>query len=52
VVIIALGASEVENKGLWVAGLGVGAQYRLIMLYSRVHESEADIIPESASKNK
>ncbi|MCW8833396.1 MAG: M48 family metallopeptidase [Colwellia sp.] len=41
---IALGASDVDNKGLWVAGLGVGVQYGLIMPYSRAHESEADII--------
>lgn len=41
---IALGASDVDNKGLWVAGLGVGIQYGIIMPYSRSHESEADII--------
>ncbi|MCI2284679.1 M48 family metallopeptidase [Colwellia sp. MSW7] len=41
---IAIGASEVENKGLWVAGLGIGVQYGLIMPYSRSHESEADIV--------
>lgn len=41
---IAIGASEVENKGLWVAGLGIGVQYGVIMPYSRSHESEADIV--------
>jgi len=41
---IALGASDIENKGLWVAGLGIGLQYGLIMPYSRSHESEADIV--------
>ena len=41
---VAVGASDVENKGLWMAGLGVGVQYGLIMPYSRSHESEADIV--------
>jgi predicted Zn-dependent protease len=41
---VAVGASDVENKDLWVAGLGIGVQYGLIMPYSRSHESEADII--------
>lgn len=41
---IALGASEIENKGMWVAGLGIGVQYGVIMPYSRAHESEADIV--------
>ncbi|MBL4823571.1 MAG: M48 family metallopeptidase [Colwellia sp.] len=41
---IALGASDVDNKGLWVAGLGIGIQYGVIMPYSRSHESEADIV--------
>lgn len=41
---IALGASDIDNKGLWVAGLGIGIQYGIIMPYSRSHESEADII--------
>lgn len=41
---IALGASDIDNKGLWVAGLGIGVQYGLIMPYSRAHESEADIV--------
>ena len=41
---IALGSSHVDNKALWVAGLGIGVQYGLIMPYSRSHESEADIV--------
>lgn len=41
---IALGASDIDNKGAWVAGLGIGIQYGLIMPYSRSHESEADIV--------
>lgn len=41
---IALGASDVDNKGAWVAGLGIGVQYGLVMPYSRSHESEADIV--------
>ena len=41
---IALGASDIENKDLWVAGLGIGVQYGVIMPYSRAHESEADIV--------
>ena len=44
---IALGSSEVENKGFWVAGLGIGVQYGVIMPYSRSHESEADIIGQN-----
>lgn len=40
----ALGASDIDNKELWVAGLGIGIQYGVIMPYSRSHESEADII--------
>ncbi len=41
---MALGVSDIDNKNLWVAGLGIGIQYGLIMPYSRSHESEADII--------
>lgn len=41
---VAVGMSDVENKGLWMAGLGVGMQYGIIMPYSRSHESEADIV--------
>lgn len=41
---VAVGASDLDNKGLWMAGLGVGVQYGVIMPYSRSHESEADIV--------
>jgi predicted Zn-dependent protease len=41
---VAVGAVDAENKGLWMAGLGLGIQYGVIMPYSRSHESEADII--------
>jgi len=41
---VAVGMTEVENKGLWMAGLGVGLQYGIIMPYGRAHESEADIV--------
>ena len=44
---VALGASDVDNKGLWVAGLGIGVQYGMIMPYSRSHESEADIVGQN-----
>ncbi|ALO33985.1 peptidase [Colwellia sp. MT41] len=40
----AVGMSDIENKGLWMAGLGLGLQYGVIMPYSRAHESEADIV--------
>ena len=42
-----LTSQEVENKGLWMAGLGVGIQYGVLMPYSRTHESEADIVGEN-----
>ncbi|MBU2869241.1 M48 family metallopeptidase [Colwellia sp. E2M01] len=40
----AAGMVEFENKDMWMAGLGMGIQYGLIMPYSRSHESEADIV--------
>ncbi|MEW6994343.1 M48 family metallopeptidase [Colwelliaceae bacterium MEBiC 14330] len=40
----AVGFSDLENKGLWMAGLGIGLQYGVIMPYGRSHESEADIV--------
>ena len=40
----AVGLTDVENKGLWMAGLGLGLQYGVIMPYGRSHESEADIV--------
>ncbi|MCM2679660.1 M48 family metallopeptidase [Echinimonas agarilytica] len=36
--------SDVDNKGAYLAVLGLGATYGLILPYSRVHESEADMI--------
>ena len=39
-----MGMTDVENKGLWMAGLGLGLQYGVIMPYGRAHESEADIV--------
>ena len=39
-----LGLQGIENKNLWMAGLGLGVQYGLIMPYGRTHESEADIV--------
>lgn len=41
---IALGASQRENNGLILAGLGLGAQYGILLPFSRKHESEADLI--------
>lgn len=40
----AVGFTDIENKGLWMAGLGIGLQYGVIMPYGRAHESEADIV--------
>lgn len=40
----AVGFTDIENKELWMAGLGVGLQYGVIMPYGRSHESEADIV--------
>lgn len=40
----ALAVSDVDNKGLLLAGLGVGIQYGVLMPYGRTHETEADII--------
>ncbi|MGL1956456.1 MAG: M48 family metallopeptidase [Colwellia sp.] len=41
---VAVGASDIENKDYWMAGLGIGLQYGVLMPYSRSHESEADIV--------
>lgn len=41
---VAVGFTDVENKDMWMAGLGVGLQYGAIMPYGRSHESEADIV--------
>jgi len=37
---------QVENQQMWMAGLGLGIQYGVLMPYSRLHESEADIVGE------
>lgn len=39
-----LGATQNENSALILAGLGLGAQYGVILPFSRKHESEADLI--------
>ncbi|KGJ95819.1 M48 family metallopeptidase [Thalassotalea sp. ND16A] len=39
-----MAASDVDNKALILAGLGVGVQYGILMPYGRAHETEADII--------
>ncbi len=42
---VLLGASEKNNNnGLILAGLGIGAQYGVLLPFSRKHESEADLI--------
>lgn len=41
-----MSTNNVQNKGLYMAGLGLGAQYGVLMPYGRAHESEADIIGE------
>ena len=44
---VLLAVSDIENKGMLMAGLGLGVQYGLVMPYSRSHESEADIIGQN-----
>jgi len=39
-----LDSQNIENKNTWMAGLGLGLQYGVLMPYSRMHESEADIV--------
>ena len=41
---ILLGTEQDENTALIMAGLGLGAQYGVILPFSRKHESEADLI--------
>ncbi len=41
---VALGVSQSENNGLILAALGLGAQYGIILPFSRKHETEADLI--------
>ncbi|TLU62019.1 M48 family metallopeptidase [Thalassotalea litorea] len=39
-----LALSDVDNKALIMAGMGIGVQYGVLMPYGRTHETEADII--------
>ena len=39
-----LGGTQNENSTLILAGLGLGAQYGILLPFSRSHESEADLI--------
>ncbi|TKB43849.1 M48 family metallopeptidase [Thalassotalea mangrovi] len=39
-----LALSDVDNKALILAGMGIGVQYGILMPYGRTHETEADII--------
>jgi predicted Zn-dependent protease len=41
-----LEANDVKARQQWMAGLGLGLQYGVLMPYSRSHESEADIVGE------
>lgn len=41
---VLLGTEQDDNTALIMAGLGLGAQYGVILPFSRKHESEADLI--------
>ena len=41
---VLLGTEQDDNTALIMAGLGLGAQYGVILPFSRSHESEADLI--------
>ncbi|WP_448211144.1 M48 family metallopeptidase [Colwellia sp. MEBiC06753] len=41
---VAMASQNVQYRDAWMAGLGVGIQYGVLMPYSRTHESEADIV--------
>ena len=41
---VLLGASDNSNRSLILSGLGIGAQYGVLLPFSRKHESEADLI--------
>jgi len=41
---VVLGQTGNENRGLVLAGLGIGAQFGVLLPFSRKHESEADLI--------
>lgn len=47
IVDMVLGAKGVANKDIYVQGLGIGAQFGVLMPYGRAHESEADIIGQN-----
>ncbi|REL26382.1 M48 family peptidase [Thalassotalea euphylliae] len=40
----AMASQNVQNRNAWMAGLGLGLQYGVLMPYGRTHESEADIV--------
>ncbi|MCJ8320980.1 MAG: M48 family metallopeptidase [Colwellia sp.] len=40
----AMESQGVENRDLYMSGLGLGLQYGVLMPYGRIHESEADIV--------
>ncbi|NMP31366.1 M48 family metallopeptidase [Thalassotalea sp. M1531] len=40
----ALASQNVQYRNAWMAGLGLGVQYGVLMPYGRTHESEADIV--------
>ena len=40
----ALASQNVQSRNAWMAGLGLGLQYGVLMPYGRTHESEADIV--------
>lgn len=39
-----MASQEVAHQNEWMAGLGLGLQYGIILPYGRTHESEADIV--------
>lgn len=41
---VALASQNVQQRNVWMAGLGLGLQYGVLMPYGRTHESEADIV--------
>jgi predicted Zn-dependent protease len=41
---VLMSSQGVENQGAYMAGLGLGLQYGVLMPYGRTHESEADIV--------
>ena len=39
-----LDSQDIKSKNAWMAGLGLGLQYGVLLPYGRMHESEADIV--------